>query len=359
MSHNILITGGSGYLGGSLLARWQEAKLPPYKKLYALVRTPEQAEAVRQYGAEPLLFNAWDETAVREAVLEHELSVVFHLFSPVGTESQICFFKALAELKRKTGVDVHFLHTTGAKIFSSHAGAPTDGPLFDDDPKLYDVQKTQKAPFHWLQEAVETNNVVIEEAEKYGVLSYIFAPCIVYGKGEGFGNIISIQTVAIVKAAKAVKRVYRTETDRPTWPVCHVSDNTALYLALMRSILAGERPSNGKNGYYLAASGSVAWDDLYAEMAKAMAKRGAVADEGVHTANDESLEAMGKVLGVPAPLVTIHIGGSCTFTAVRGAKELNWKPVHPPEHILETADEEVQLILDNLDKPRTTAPGRP
>ncbi|KAI0166503.1 hypothetical protein GGR57DRAFT_496766 [Xylariaceae sp. FL1272] len=348
MSHNILITGGSGYLGGSLLARWQEAKLPPYKKLFALVRTPEQAEAVKQYGAEPLLFNAWDEAAVRDAVLENELSVVFHLISPSGTESQVYFIKAMAELKQKTGVDVHFLHTTGAKIFASHAGAPTDKPLLDDDPKLYDIQKAQKAPFEWMQQAVDTNNIVIEEAEKYGVRSYIFAPCIVYGKGEGFGNVISIQTVAIVKAAKGVKRVYRTDTDRPTWPVCHVSDNTTLYLSLMRSILAGENPSNGKSGYYLASPGNVAWDDLYAEMAKALAKRGVVTDESVHNANDEDLEAMGKVLGCPAPLVTVHIGGNCTFTAVRGPKELNWKPVHPPEHILETADEEVQLILDNL-----------
>lgn len=37
---------------------------------------------------------------------------------------------------------------------------------------------------------------------------YIFAPCIVYGKGEGFGNRISIQTVAIVQAAKALRQVY-------------------------------------------------------------------------------------------------------------------------------------------------------
>jgi thioester reductase-like protein len=39
MSHNILLTGGSGYLGGTLLARWNEAQLPSYGKLFALVRS--------------------------------------------------------------------------------------------------------------------------------------------------------------------------------------------------------------------------------------------------------------------------------------------------------------------------------
>lgn len=35
------------------------------------------------------------------------------------------------------------------------------------------------------------------------------------GKGEGFGNKISIQTVAIVRAAKAAQRVYKVDDGRP------------------------------------------------------------------------------------------------------------------------------------------------
>jgi thioester reductase-like protein len=38
--HNILLTGASGYLGGSLLAHWASASLPAHGTLYALVRTP-------------------------------------------------------------------------------------------------------------------------------------------------------------------------------------------------------------------------------------------------------------------------------------------------------------------------------
>lgn len=35
--------------------------------------------------------------------------------------------------------------TTGAKLFSSHAGAPTDRLLLDTEPDLYSIQKAQKA----------------------------------------------------------------------------------------------------------------------------------------------------------------------------------------------------------------------
>lgn len=82
-SHRILITGASGYLGGTLLARWKHAGLPAYDKLYALVRTDAQAQAVQQHGAEPLAFDARDETAVRKAVVDNRITIVYYLIDAV------------------------------------------------------------------------------------------------------------------------------------------------------------------------------------------------------------------------------------------------------------------------------------
>lgn len=86
-----------------------------------------------------------------------------------------------------------------------------------------------------------TNNSIVEAGERLGVRTYIFAPCIVCkctftklkslsdflihrsnldGEGEGFGKKISIQTVAIVKAAKALGRMYKFDQDSP---VCELS----------------------------------------------------------------------------------------------------------------------------------------
>jgi hypothetical protein len=45
---------------------------------------------------------------------------------------------------------------------------------------------------------------------------------VVDGKGEGFGNKISIQTVAVVQAAKAVGRVYKVDDGKP---VCLCKDD--------------------------------------------------------------------------------------------------------------------------------------
>jgi nucleoside-diphosphate-sugar epimerase len=311
MSHNILITGGSGYLGGSLLAQLKSANLPPYSHLYALVRTSAQAEAVRQYNAEPLTLTLSDPSSITSTIIFKKITVIYHLFDARDTTSTVPFISALAKVKAQTGQEVHFLFTTGAKLFSEHVGAPTDRPLLDTDPDLYSIHKQQEkdAPDNVLRAGIEANNLVVDTAEAHGVRSYIFAPCIVYGRGLGFGNVISIQTVAVVRAAKALRRVYKVDKGRPIWPVCHILDNTSLYIEILRAILEGRDIPHGKQGYYLASPGSVAWDDFYAAVGKAMMERGAVDYAGVEEADEEVLQRMGDALGCPKDFVWIMVGG--------------------------------------------------
>lgn len=113
----------------------------------------------------------------------------------------------------------------------------------------------------------------------------------------------------VVKAAQALKRMYKVDEGRPTWPVCHVIDNTTLYIRILHKILSGEDPGHGRNGYFLASPGSVAWDDLYAAMAAAMAKRNVVCDDTVVSANEHILEQMGEALGCQPEFVSVYVGG--------------------------------------------------
>jgi hypothetical protein len=54
--------------------------------------------------------------------------------------------KALSEVKKQTGKDVHFLHTSGAKLFSQHAGFRTDREILDTDPQLFYLQRASQSP---------------------------------------------------------------------------------------------------------------------------------------------------------------------------------------------------------------------
>lgn len=78
---------------------------------------------------------------------------------------------------------------------------------------------------------------------------------------------------------------------------------------MARNMLLGNDIGYNKNGFYLASSGSVHWNDLYASMAVALAKRGRVDDANVTQADDSALATMGEALGVPPSLVSVMVGG--------------------------------------------------
>ncbi|PYI36100.1 hypothetical protein BP00DRAFT_442108 [Aspergillus indologenus CBS 114.80] len=265
-----------------------------------------QGDACRCYGTEPLQFDAYNQTAIRKAIVENQITIVYFLIDCDKFENQEFFIQALAESKRLTGLESHFIfvHT---------------------DSGLYDIQKAQRSEHPWGQISVQVNCRVIETGEEYGVRTYIFSPCMVYGKGEGFGNQISIQVVDIVRAAKAAGRVYKVVSEPNEWSVRHITDNTNLYIQILQSIVQGESPGYGMNGYYLASSGRVAWRDVYEAMAAALAKRGVIDDATVVQADDAALEKMASALGTYKSFVGARSGGLSTYTAEYG-KRTGWAP---------------------------------
>ncbi|KAJ7358427.1 hypothetical protein DFH08DRAFT_1043476 [Mycena albidolilacea] len=142
------------------------------------------------------------------------------------------------------------------------------------------------------------------------------------GEGDGFGNKLSIQTVAIVKAVKALQRIHKVDQGEPSWPVCHILNNTTLYFQLLHRILAGDDVLHGKDGYSSpspAVSSGMSFTPPWLSAAS--------------WATPRSFKRWATKLG-----------GSCTFTAVHG-KEIGWEPELPPEHILGAVDAEVELIV--------------
>lgn len=91
--------------------------------------------------------------------------------------------------------------------------------------------------------------------------------------------------------------------------MCHILDNTSLYIQILHRILSNDPPPFGKNGFYLASSGSVKWEDIYATVAKAMHKRGLTSGEDVVLAGEAATKSIAQALKCPPEMVAVQIGG--------------------------------------------------
>lgn len=139
-----------------------------------------------------------------------------------------------------------------------------------------------------------------------------------------------------------------------------------LYLEILRKILL-EEIGHGKNDFFLASSGPIRWMEVYEAFAKTLAKRGII-DHQVTLADASTLAKMAEGTGVEPEAVQVLLGGKYIFSAaiilnfiLTGAirrslftaddgYKIGLKPRYPAQHWLEVADDEVQLILDGLQK---------
>ncbi|KAK0458021.1 NAD-P-binding protein [Desarmillaria tabescens] len=340
----LLITGASGYLGGTLL---NDLINIPNVEIYALVRTESQASAVRSLGVRPVEFDLMNQTVIQKAVEELELTIVLHLADAFSFVPPEAFIRGLATVKQKTGENVHFVHTSGAKIFSSHTGI---NQRLNDTDDVYATQKTTKSPIPLMQTPVDTVTSILELGDELGVRTYIYVPPMVYGPGEGFGNKISIQFVGIVRVGLALRRVYQVANDTDEWPLCHIKDVTTLYMALASAILEGKDVPHGKQGgYYFAVNNEFSWKKLYESIAASLAKRGLVDDTAVIKPSAEDYDRIAQVQGGPREVVDISIAGRCALTGDNG-KRLGWVPKYDVDHLYSVIDEEVEFILRHLKK---------
>ena len=124
---SILLTGTSGYLGGTVLARLLSPETNKiltrnsYNKIYCLVRTDAQVSDLQNFiatntavgrdaGIEPIRFDHLDLTVVKDVLRERDISVVFYLVDAFSDKGQRVFIQALGGLEVEG--EKHFLHVS-------------------------------------------------------------------------------------------------------------------------------------------------------------------------------------------------------------------------------------------------------
>ncbi|WWC99942.1 hypothetical protein V866_006851 [Kwoniella sp. B9012] len=397
MSIHVLITGVSGYLAGTLAdhmtknQEWQNLKRDTNLHIYGSVRTSEQAKLVEElYGMTPLNFDQSDPKECHRVVVENQIQIVVATTSATDLERSIGFMRGLAEVKSKTGKQVHYIHvsllfqdaldltgsrlivdlswgwaraqTGGAKLHSSHANRPYE--WVKDDEKEYEKHLKQlegEMPFIFARMGVKTDVGVLSTGDDLHIASYVVVPGIVYGEGRGFGNKISIQTRDVVRCAKLDGKVYDlNDTDDDTWVFSSVDDIADLYLIILRSLIRGVDIPHGKmGGFYFSCAGLVHWKDLYQIVATTLKDQGHIKDDTLFKPTFEDKIRLSKYLQEAAgrgdqwdlrtqeAFLDFSMAGRLKMQAVN-SKAIGWKPKDDLAHLRSSLPAEITRIIKYL-----------
>ncbi|KAJ0426821.1 hypothetical protein BJY00DRAFT_271035 [Aspergillus carlsbadensis] len=336
MSSNILLTGATGYIGGTLLRTLLSANLVPPSSIWAIVRSDAQAESLKPLGVNTTQIALTDDVEIKQVILDNSIDIVIHTVSVVDPTLAASLLNALKARKELTKRPVHFIHTSGVSAFADKTGW-THGVAKETD-DLYELQRGSEAPYP----VRETDVAVHKTADEYGIAVYTVVPPLVYGKGTGTGNKISVQVPTSIRAAIANKQVHRF-AENSEWPAVHVTDLAGYYTRLIQGIIEERGLAAGKNGFYLVSAHTFKWHELLSAIANDLFTRGLVSTAEVTVWPSEEVKA--KSLGLPSPYADIAWNSNAAVLPHHD-KELGWKPEWNYERFFREIGEEVDAVLE-------------
>ena len=282
----VLITGASGYIGGSVATALLEAG----HRVVGLVRSDARAAEVRARGIEPLIGTLDDAALLADGA--READAVINAANAEHRASVEAMLPALA------GTHTPFLQTSGSSIVADLAtGEPTE-QVYDEDTPVH--------PLPGRKERVAINDAVLGAA-RTGVRAVVICPSLIYGAGRGV-NATSIQVpwlIALTKRHGVPRHVGRGAN---LWSNVHIDDLVDLYL------LALERAPAG--AFYYVENGENS-------MRAACQAIGRMLGLGART-EPMTLEAAAAAWGEGAANYTM--GSNSRVRAVRARRELGWAP---------------------------------
>ncbi|KAL9058634.1 MAG: hypothetical protein Q9162_001641 [Coniocarpon cinnabarinum] len=345
MTANVLITGAAGFIGGSVITELAASNnsLLDRQHVFAAIRSEEQAQALSTLGVNVLRLALNDEEAVAEAVSKNNISIVIHVASSIDPGLALPLIDALSKRKEATGDKTYFIHTSALSAFYEKCGWPAGktqdtGPIFETEKRLADSYPVRK-----------TDVAVIEHAQARGVTSFVIVPSLIYGKGTGPWNKLSVVLPPIVQASIKRNGVNKFPENTKV-SGSHVSDLTALYRKVVEKILSKETIPSDTEGYYFATAHDIYLWEASDHLAAALKARGLVTDSTTKIwANDEEAA---EALGVPVAFLQALWNSGDDLVSER-TRAIGWNPAWDRERFLRNIDDEVVAVLEE-EKPKSS-----
>ncbi|KPM35218.1 hypothetical protein AK830_g11351 [Neonectria ditissima] len=340
----ILITGATGYIGGSVLATLLQSTDPNIKtsQISALVRKQDQADALRLKGVNAIVFGGLDDTAhIRDVASKHD--VVINTASASHSPAAEALILGLADRKKETGKETHFIHTSGTSSLGELPvnGKITETHVLSDKEDIYSYQRSREDKEKYQQRT--TDLFVFDKGEAANVKTYILMSPTIYGLGSGLFNQTSIQIDTVIRAARRDGVTSVLGSGDAEWDHVHVSDLVDLYELVLARLLAGDDLPSNKKGIYFNETGHHSWREISERVAKEGQALGHLKSEKVE---ELSLEDAITKFGKPIPPHAIELSfASRSRTKADLSREIGWKPKKTRKDFEDSFAEEWDVVV--------------
>ena len=355
----ILLTGASGFIGGTILAHLLNDPSPTLRsaKITCLVRGPERARTLSTaYGerVRPVVYKDLDDLeATTAAAAEHD--IVIGTTPGFHAASAQALLKGLAQRKAATGRDVWMLHTSGT---SNMADRPITGKWVDpqapegrefDDARddIYAYERGREAQEAYAQRTVEM--AVVDKGLELGVKTVVIMSPTIYGKGSGLFNSISMQVPSYIRCTLDNGHAVVVDGGKGVWDHVHVEDLAELYKLIVVDVLEkeGKNLPTGKKGILFSGNGRHTWAELAQLAADACYEKGKVKERSVKSVG---LSEGAKLLASFMPMIDESIVelGLCSNskTVSTLGRRLGWKPTRGEEAWKKGIHEDLEAVLE-------------
>ncbi|KAK4164573.1 hypothetical protein QBC43DRAFT_317774 [Cladorrhinum sp. PSN259] len=246
----ILLTGATGYVGGTLLHRIVNSSEPSIQSLTVdlLVRTDEAAEKLKAAYGDRITTIKWGGLTDTEFIADTAANydIVINVGSGFITDGALAFVKGLSRRLGKADTPTPWvLNISGCTNLADKplTGTPYPDRVWDDADSgaVYEYERSQDAIEPYPQRTTEVG--VLTLADELGVNAVSLNTPLIFGEGNGLFNKQGIIIPVLMRYTLMHGYGFKlTETANFDW--VHVEDLADAYILLVKLILT--RPDRGE-----------------------------------------------------------------------------------------------------------------
>lgn len=341
----VLITGATGYIGGSVLSQFlSSGQVTKAFQISVLTRNDDRAKSFASAGIKVYTINDLDDSeAIKQAASEND--IVIHTASGYHMASAKSLIEGLGSRKRQNPqAEVYYIHTSGT---SNLADRPISKKYLeprtfsDKDQDIYSYLKMREGIEPYAQRT--TDLAVVETGKEQGVPTTIIMSPTIYGVGTGKFNRLSVQYPIQMRQALQAGQAEYVGDGEGVWDFVHIVDLAILYETVLVDWVSAQRTIPvGEKGIIFSATRTFKWKEVADRIGKIGVGLGKLTNP---VARSLSLaEAAGKWTGGNEQLCELAFASNAR-TSADIAKDLGWVPSKTRDDWEQSFQEEFQEVL--------------